>query len=151
MDKSYFKSAIGNLEIVSDNNQLISLKLVDKIQISDIENNFIKDIKYQLEEYFLGKRKFFDIKINPKGTEFQKYVWSELQRIPYGTTKSYSEIAMACKNKNASRAVGNACNKNPIMIIIPCHRVILKKQSLGGFAYGNSVKQKLLEIENYYI
>ena len=75
-------------------------------------------------------------------------VRKELQNIPYGETKSYSEIAAAAGNKNVQRAIGNACNKNPIMIIIPCHRVISKNNNLGGYAYGRSIKQKLLNIEN---
>ena len=99
-------------------------------------------------EYFSGKRKVFDIKINPAGTDFQKLVWKELQKIPYGKTKSYSEIAAAAGNKNAQRAVSNACNKNPIMIIIPCHRVVSKNGNIGGFAYGSIIKQKLLNVEN---
>lgn len=101
----------------------------------------------QLNEYFLGKRQKFDIKINPTGSEFQKKVWSELLKIPYGKTKSYQKIAKAIGNPNAQRAVGSACNKNPIMIIIPCHRVISKNGKIGGFAYGNTIKQQLLEIE----
>lgn len=127
---------------------LVSLKLVDYCEKSNIETDFIKDIKKQLDEYFLGKRTIFNIKINPKGTDFQKLVWSELQNIPYGKIKSYSEIAAATGNKNAQRAVGNACNKNPIMIIIPCHRVVSKNNNIGGYAYGRSIKQKLLNIEN---
>ena len=78
-------------------------------------------------------------------------VWKELLKIPYGKTKSYSEIANAIGKQNAQRAVGLACNKNPIIIIIPCHRVIAKNGSIGGFAYGNTVKLKLLEIENTII
>ena len=148
MEKSYFKSPIGIIEIVIENNTLISLKISDKFKKSEKETDFIKDIKNQLDEYFFGRRKIFDIQINPKGTDFQKLVWSELQKIPYGETKSYSEIAAAAGNKNAQRAIGNACNKNPIMIIIPCHRVISKNNNLGGYAYGKSIKQKLLNIEN---
>ena len=148
MEKSYYKSPIGILEIICENNKLVSLKLVDYCEKSNIEADFIKDIKNQLDEYFSGKRKVFDIKINPTGTDFQKLVWSELQKITYGKTKSYSEIAAVAGNKNAQRAVGNACNKNPIMIIIPCHRVISKNGNTGGFAYGNSVKKKILELEN---
>ena len=148
MEKSYYKSPIGILEIICENNKLVSLKLVDYCEKSNVETNFIKDIKKQLGEYFSGKRTTFDIKINPTGTDFQKMVWKELQNIPYGETKSYSEIAAAAGNKNAQRAVGNACNKNPIMIIIPCHRVISKNNNLGGYAYGGSIKQKLLNIEN---
>lgn len=134
--------------IICENSKLVSLKLVDYCEKSNIETDFIKDIKKQLDEYFLGKRKVFDIKINPKGTDFQKSVWKELQKIPYGNTKSYSEIAAAAGNKNAQRAVGSACNKNPIMIIIPCHRVISKNNNLGRYAYGSKIKQKLLNIEN---
>ena len=148
MEKSYYKSTIGILEIICENNKLVSLKLVDYCEKSNIETDFIKDIKKQLDEYFLGERTIFNIKINPKGTDFQKLVWSELQNIPYGKIKSYSEIAAATGNKNAQRAVGNACNKNPIMIIIPCHRVISKNNNIGGYAYGRSIKQKLLNIEN---
>ena len=149
MEKSYYKSPIGILEIICENNKLVSLKLVDYCEKSNFETDFIKDIKNQLDEYFLGKRTIFDIKINPTGTDFQKLVWKELQKIPYGNTKSYSEIAAIAGNKNAQRAVGNACNKNPIMIIIPCHRVVSKNNNIGGYAYGSTIKQKLLNIENF--
>ena len=148
MEKSYYKSPIGILEIICENNKLISLKLVNCCEKTSVETDFIKDIKKQLDEYFSGKRKVFDIKINPAGTDFQKLVWKELQKIPYGKIKSYSEIAAATGNKNVQRAVGTACNKNPIMIIIPCHRVISKNNNLGGYVYGSKIKQKLLNIEN---
>lgn len=148
MDKFYYKSAIGLLEIICKNNELISLKLVDKIGISCPTTNFIKNIILQLDEYFLGRIQKFDIVINPMGTEFQKKVWAELQKIPYGKTKSYQEIAKAIGNPNAQRAVGSACNKNPILIIIPCHRVISKNGKLTGFACGIDIKEKLLNIEN---
>lgn len=148
MDKSCFNSPIGILEIICENGSLISLKLVEKIGELDFETPCIISIKKQLSEYFSGKRQKFDIKINPKGTEFQKLVWHNLQKISYGKTTSYSEIAKMIGKPNAQRAVGLACNKNPIMIIIPCHRVTLKSGDLGGFAYGNSVKKKLLNLEN---
>ena len=148
MEKSYYKSPIGVLEIICEKDALISLKLVENADKSDSETELTKEIKTQLYEYFSGKRKIFDIKLKLIGTDFQKRIWEELQKIPYGTTKSYSEIATAAGNKNAQRTVGSACNKNPIMIMIPCHRVISKNGKLGGFAYGNSIKQKLLKIEN---
>jgi len=150
MEKSYYKSQIGILEIICENNTLISLKISDKFEKAEKETDFIKDVKIQLDEYFSGSRKFFDIKINSKGTDFQKLVWKELQKIPYGKTKSYSEINVTIGNKNAQRAISNACNKNPIMIIIPCHRVVSKNGSIGGFAYGSEIKQKLLNIEKRY-
>lgn len=148
MEKSYYKSPIGVLEIICEKDALISLKLVKKVDKSDNETVLIKEVRTQLNEYFSGKRKIFDIKINPQGTKFQKLVWKELQKIQYGKTKSYSEIAVAAGNKNAQRAVGSACNKNPILIIIPCHRVISKNGSLGGFEYGINIKEKLLNLEN---
>lgn len=148
MDKFYYKSAIGLLEIIYKNDELISLKLVDKIGISCPTTNFIKNIILQLDEYFLGRRQKFDVAINPTGTNFQKKVWAELLRIHYGKTKSYQEIANAIGNPNSQRAVGTACNRNPILLIIPCHRVISKNGNIGGFIYGNQIKQKLLEIES---
>ena len=148
MEKSCYKSPIGSLEIICENNELLSLKLCKCAKAETKETAFIKTVKLQLEEYFSGKRQTFDIKLSPKGTAFQKLVWAELEKIPYGTTKSYSEIAKNIGKETAQRAVGNACNKNPIIILIPCHRVISKSGHLGGFAIGNEIKQKLLEIEN---
>lgn len=148
MEKSYYKSSIGILEIICKNDALISLKLVDEIKNDTMETSFIKNVKLQLDEYLSGKRKIFDIKINPKGTAFQKQVWQELQKIPYGETKFYSEIAENIRNKNAQRAVGSACNKNPILLVIPCHRIISKSGNIGSFAYGRNVKLEWLKLEN---
>ena len=148
MEKSYYKSPIGILEIICENNALISLKIVKTIANDGVDTDFIEKIKHQLDEYFSGKRQNFNIKIKPEGTEFQKLVWKELQKIPYGKTKNYSEIAIAIGKPKAQRAVGSACNKNPILLIIPCHRVISKNGNIGGFAYGNNVKQKLLKPES---
>lgn len=148
MEKVYYKSPIGVLEIICKEGVLVSLKLTDIFQPTSGNSNITNNVIFQLEEYFLGRRKSFDIKIKPEGTEFQKRVWSELQKIHFGKTKSYAEIAAAIGDENAQRAVGSACNKNPIMIIIPCHRVICKNGKPGGFAYGNCVKLKLLESEN---
>ena len=149
MEKSYYKSPIGILEIICENDKLVSLQIC-KAQAQAGETDFIKDIKHQLDEYFSGKRRNFDVKINPKGTDFQKLVWGELRKIPYGETKSYGDIAQSIGNKNAQRAVGSACNKNPVMIIVPCHRVISKNGGLGGFACGLEIKKKLLKIEQEY-
>ena len=148
MEKSYYKSPIGVLEILCEKDALISLKLTRNTIKSDSKTTLIKEVKTQLDEYFSGERKIFDIRIKPIGTEFQKLVWEDLQKIPYGETRSYSRIATDIGNQNAQRAVGLACNKNPIMIIIPCHRVVAKDGKLSGFAYGDSVKKFLLNIEN---
>jgi len=101
----------------------------------------------QLEEYLSGARKVFDVPLDIRGTDFQKSVWQELQRIPYGETVSYRDIASRLKNQKAFRAVGTANGKNPISIIIPCHRVIAADGSLGGYAGGFDIKSKLIELE----
>ena len=101
----------------------------------------------QLDEYFEGKRKKFDLKLKFEGTNFQKIVWMELAKIPYAKTISYSELAHKIKNPKAVRAVGSANGKNPFSIIIPCHRVIAKDGSLGGYAGGLKKKTALLKIE----
>ena len=115
----------------------------DKCFLSDVLN----DAFNQLEEYLDGKREIFDLPLNPKGTSFQQKVWSCLYKIPYGETRSYKDIAVQIGDKNACRAVGNANNKNPIPIFIPCHRVIGANGDLIGFGGGLDIKQKLLQTE----
>jgi methylated-DNA-[protein]-cysteine S-methyltransferase len=111
------------------------------------ETSLIKETAKQLDEYFNKKRKVFDLPIILHGTEFQVNVWKALQKIPYGETRSYGEIAAKTGNPKASRAVGMANNRNPIPIIIPCHRVIGSNGSLTGYAGGLELKQQLLELE----
>jgi len=101
----------------------------------------------QLEEYFIGKRTHFDVPLDPNGTDFRRSVWQALCQIPYGETKSYKQIAQAINNPNACRAVGLANNKNPIWIMIPCHRVIGTNGALTGYGGGLEMKQRLLELE----
>ncbi|MFW5497657.1 MULTISPECIES: methylated-DNA--[protein]-cysteine S-methyltransferase [unclassified Maridesulfovibrio] len=110
-------------------------------------DDFFAEIRGQIEEFLSGSRSEFNVKLNPQGTDFQKRVWSELCKIPCGETRSYKEIAIALGNENASRAVGTANGKNPVPLIIPCHRVIAADGSLAGFAHGTKIKQKLLDIE----
>jgi len=112
-----------------------------------LETRLIKTAAKQLEEYFRGDRKKFDFPLVLHGTEFQKKAWEALQKIPYGHTCSYGEIAAIIGNPKASRAVGMANNRNPIPIIIPCHRVIGHNGKLTGYAGGLELKQKLLELE----
>ena len=121
---------------------------VFEINVDWVHNDeFFTDIRVQIEEFLVGKRTQFDVKLNPQGTAFQKRVWSELCKIPCGETRSYKDIAIALGNENASRAVGTANGKNPVPLIIPCHRVIAANGSLAGFAHGTKIKQKLLELE----
>ncbi len=110
-------------------------------------NALEREARRQLEEYFAGRRTTFDLPLRPNGTEFQQRVWKELLQIPYGQTATYGQIAKKIGNPNAARAVGQACNANPIPIFIPCHRVVGSNSRLTGFALGLDVKTTLLELE----
>lgn len=150
MNYCVYRSPIGKLLLVGDLNGLQKIQFERNIQIDKSwqENKgLFGDVVEQLEEYFSQERKVFDLKLNPQGTEFQKQVWKRLEKIPFGQTKYYGQIAEEIGNPKASRAIGMANNKNPIPIIIPCHRVIGKNGTLTGFASGLDVKQKLLNIE----
>lgn len=107
----------------------------------------LDDVCRQLDQYFAGKRRQFEVRLAPRGTAFQQQVWQALQRIPYGTTCSYSDLANEIDRPRAVRAVGTANGANPISIIIPCHRVIGRDGSLTGYAGGLPRKQLLLELE----
>ena len=147
-NKFYYKSPIGVLEIELKNDIVLGLKVVESCDNVSEVTGYYAQVAKQLDEYFAGKRTKFELNISPKGTAFQKKVWAELLKIPYGKTKSYQEIAKAIGKPSAQRAVGSACNKNPILLIIPCHRVVSKSGKLTGFACGLDVKQNLLNIEN---
>jgi methylated-DNA-[protein]-cysteine S-methyltransferase len=106
-----------------------------------------EEVERQVNEFFAGKRKTFDLPLSPRGTEFQKRVWAELAKIPFGETTSYGELAKRIGNPAASRAVGRANGTNPIGVIVPCHRVIGMNGSLTGYAGGLALKEKLLAWE----
>lgn len=106
-----------------------------------------EEVLNQVKEYLEGERRSFNLRLHPAGTSFQKRVWSELTRIPYGTTATYQEIAVKAGSPKGSRAVGLANSKNPIAIVVPCHRVIGKDGSLTGYAGGLDLKRLLLEVE----
>lgn len=130
----YYNSPIGILEIKANSLGITELNFTDN-ETTSIYNDVIKNCLCQLEEYFNGTRSKFDISISfEKGTEFQHQVWNTLMKIPYGKTASYKEVALLIENEKAVRAVGNANNKNPIPIIIPCHRVIGSNGKLVGYA-----------------
>lgn len=112
----------------------------------DFLENFPSEWQKQIREYLSGERKEFDLEIKLEGTEFQKAVWREMLKIPYGETRTYSEIAAAINRPKAVRAVGTACGKNKFLIVVPCHRVVAKN-GLGGYAFGLEIKQKLLKLE----
>ena len=141
-------SKVGYLHLIANDNALLSISFTNnKHFVKENTNYIIEETVTQLNEYFEGKRKYFTIKLSPKGTDFQKQVWNELLNIPYGKTASYSDIAIAIGNPKAVRAIGNANNKNPIPIIIPCHRIIGKNRKLIGYAGGLDIKKALLNLE----
>jgi methylated-DNA-[protein]-cysteine S-methyltransferase len=124
-----------------------SAKLVKSLDRSRAEERILDDAGRQLTEYFEGRRKSFDIPLDVEGTVFQRQVWQELSRIPFGKTVSYSDVAKKIKNPRAVRAVGSANGKNPVCIIVPCHRVIAANGTIGGYAGGIGIKQQLLKLE----
>jgi len=148
-----YDTVFGNILIESDGSAITCVKTVDVFDTEDLKKSIKKadtltDITaMQLEEYFAGKRQKFDVPLNPQGTEFQCMVWKALLEIPYGKTRSYKQIAQAIGKPKACRAVGLANNKNPIWIIIPCHRVIGSDGTLTGYGGGLRMKQKLLDLE----
>ncbi len=159
MKNAYFYiTSIGKVLITEDREGITGLMILSKeedleqkeqfiLNYKIVETEQIKETAKQLMEYLQGTRKVFDIRINPNGTPFQKQVWEALRAIPYGETRSYKEIAREIGNEKASRAVGGANNRNPILCIIPCHRVIGAKGELVGFGAGLDVKEKLLTLE----
>lgn len=148
-----YDTEIGRIKISEKDEKIIGLGFSDYKKENEIEKetDAIRKTYLQLKEYLSGKRKNFDIEIEMIGTEFQKKVWKELLNIPYGETRSYKDIAIAIGNGKACRAVGNANNKNPIAIIVPCHRVVGSNGSMTGYAGGLDIKEKLLKIEKYNI
>ena len=128
-----------------------SLRITDRMREQGIE--LVEDtgrtagLRRQLAEYFAGERREFDLRLAPEGTPFERSVWEELRRIPFGETRSYGEIAQAIGRPGAARAVGRANGANPIPIVVPCHRVIGADGSLTGFGGGLEAKSRLLEIE----
>lgn len=167
MNTCLYNSPIGVLKISEQNGKITSLGLYGKSdeamccaelqQKQSIHNNgqctgeqhskLLAEACRQLDEYFQGQRKQFDLPIDYRGTPFQEKVWKELRNIPYGETRSYEDIAMGVGSPKAVRAVGQANHRNPILLIIPCHRVIHKNGDISGFACGIETKKYLLDLE----
>lgn len=148
----YYKiidTPLGKITLTCNNKSLISLNFGEMKSdfINEPQHPIIKITEEQLNRYFAGKLKMFQVPLNPKGTIFQKTVWNTLLEIPFGKTMSYGEVAKKLGNPKSVRAVGQANNKNPIPIIIPCHRVIGKDGSLVGYGGGLEIKKYLLALE----
>ena len=153
MNTCLYNSPIGILKISEDNGKITSLYLHREEDVSgygEQRSELLREACRQLDEYFQGKRKEFDLPIDYAGTPFQEKVWKELQNIPYGETRSYEDIAARIGSPKAVRAVGQANNRNQILLIIPCHRVIHKNGDISGFACGIESKKYLLNLESSF-
>ncbi|WP_095168966.1 methylated-DNA--[protein]-cysteine S-methyltransferase [Pseudomonas sp. Irchel 3H3] len=148
-------SPVGTLTLIASGDKLCAIlwenERLNRVRIGplqeDIHSPLLQETERQLQQYFAGEREHFDLQLDFVGTEFQQKVWQALLTIPFGETRSYSQIAQQIGNPKAVRAVGAANGKNPISIVTPCHRVIGASGSLTGFAGGLEAKQYLLGLE----
>jgi methylated-DNA-[protein]-cysteine S-methyltransferase len=149
--RTYIASPVGLIEIISNElavKRINFLKNKKKPVRNDIKNSkVLRSAVKQIEQYFKGKRKFFDLPLFIKGTPMQQSVWMEILNIPRGETSSYKDISVKIKKPNAYRTVGSAVGKNPLPLIIPCHRVIHSNGDIKGFTGGNNIKKILLKHE----
>lgn len=151
METCIINSPLGFTKISGDSDGITQVTLLNSEEKpTDIIPSTLEDCVIQLTEYFEGSRKDFDLKLNPQGTAFQKKVWTQLKTIPYGKTISYLDLSKQLGDVKAIRAAASANGKNPIWIIVPCHRVIGSNGSLTGYAGGLHRKQWLLEHESPY-
>lgn len=151
MDTCYIETPLGHAKIVGDDNGISAVSILDsKEELSEVIPESLLECATQLKAYFNDQLKTFDLKLNPEGTSFQKKVWQQLQLIPYGKSISYLELSKQLGDVKAIRAVANANGKNPLWIIVPCHRVIGTDGSLTGYAGGLHRKQWLLNHESEF-
>lgn len=148
MNQSVINTTIGNFHIEDNDQAITRIKPTTEAESSTI--SFLsKQLKDELNEYLRGLRTTFTIPYEITGTPFQQTVLLELQKVKYGETISYKELASRSQNPNSSRAVGTVCRKNPLLFIIPCHRIIKSDGSFGSYALGRSMKKSLIELEKH--
>ena len=143
-----YETILGPVTFVEEDGTLLAISTHRSFEGMVQETSLIKEAHLQFSEYLKGERKEFDIPFRMKGTKFQKQVWTALCEIPYGETRSYKQIAEAIGNPKAVRAVGMANNQNPLLVLVPCHRVIGSNGQLVGYAGGLDKKEFLLRLEN---
>lgn len=148
METTFIKTPLGIAKIVGDENGISLISILDEGVVSSNIPTILQEAVSQFNDYFEGKRNDFTFKLNPSGTEFQQKVWAALLEIPFGKTMSYLELSKKLGDVKAIRAVASANGKNPIWIVVPCHRVIGTDGSLTGYAGGLWRKKWLLEHEN---
>lgn len=151
MDIHYFESPLGTIKVSGDDAGITEVSFVDDFS-NDTTNSIPSTLSkcvQQLEEYFSGHRTHFDVNLNPQGTKFQQTIWDLLLSLPFGQTISYLKLARLYGNTKAVRAVAAAIGKNPILVLVPCHRVIGSDGTLVGYAGGKNRKEKLLQLEGF--
>lgn len=148
METAHIKTPLGTAVIIGDENGISAISVSDEGETCSVIPTILQEAVSQLNDYFDGKRNDFTFKLNPKGTDFQQKVWKGLLEIPFGKTMSYLELSKKLGDVKAIRAVASANGKNPLWIVIPCHRVIGTDGSLTGYAGGLWRKKWLLEHEN---
>lgn len=148
----FYDSPIGMITLCANRHAIKGLYFGanSPLGAEKLDTTLLSDCRTQLDEYFIGKRKVFSLPLSPNGTVFQQKIWGLLKEIPYGETRSYKQIAERYGNTRACRAVGMANNRNPISIIVPCHRVVGADGSLVGYGGGLSIKKQLLELEEKF-
>lgn len=144
-------TTMGNMLIELDEGKLTLLQFTEDPVSDESIEGMVKEVKHQLDEYLSGKRKVFDLPLDLKGTDFQKSVWQAVNEIPFGQTTTYMKLSQKLGNPAAIRAVGAAIGANPILVIVPCHRIIGTNGQLTGYAGGLERKQALLELEGFPI
>lgn len=150
-ESTYFvyNTPLGRLTIASNGSAITHVLFGDHQLAGERRATTLTNLaSNQLQEFLAGRRKEFDLPLEPEGTDFQKQVWSALRKIPYGQTRSYAQLAQSIGSPKAARAVGMANNRNPICIIVPCHRVVGANGKLVGYAAGLHIKKWLLELES---
>lgn len=148
---NYFQSPIGIIQIIANQEAIQSIRFVNELAMPINNSNIITNAISQLNEYFLGSRKIFDLPIlSTSGTTFQNEVWNTLLSINYAKQLTYQELARKINRPKAQQAVGQACGRNPLAIVVPCHRVVAASGNLQGYAYGLDRKAFLLKLEQTY-
>ena len=146
----YIETEIGRLYLAEEDGYIVRLVVGQATEQDELgESPLLKQAEAEVAEYLAGERKVFTVPVRAEGTSFQKAVWDALQRIPFGETRSYGEIAREVGSPKGARAVGMACNRNPILLMIPCHRVVGSTGKLIGFACGLPMKERLLQLESF--
>jgi len=146
MTTAVIQSPLGHIKIQEENNSITRIEFCTE-ELQSAENDLLKKVEDEIQAYFKGKKKSFSFEISPQGTKFQKEVWQELLRIPYGETISYLELANRLGDPKSIRAAASANGRNPIAIVVPCHRVIGTDGSMTGYAGGLERKRALLTLE----